>query len=102
MIESDRLASNVVEKCIDEDHQQCFIKCGFDVGNISIINKEIDTEFQELFAQISIETTLDEFINFDAEIITSEAVGNPTHIDWREKCQKKELQRSFYQKILFN
>ena len=32
-------------------------KCGFDVGDMSVINEEIDSEFQELFAQISSETT---------------------------------------------
>ena len=34
---------------------------------MSIINEEIDTEFQELFAQLSSETTLGEYIDFDAE-----------------------------------
>ena len=45
--------------------KQCFKKCGFDAGDISIINEEIDTEFQELFEQIYSETTLDEYIDFD-------------------------------------
>ena len=50
---------------------------------MSNINKGIDNEFQELFAQISSEITLGKYINFDAETITitSEPAVNPTHVD---------------------
>ena len=44
----------------------------------TIINEEIDTDFQELFAQISSETTLDECIDFDPETITLELAVDPT------------------------
>ena len=50
-----------------ETIKHCFKKCGFDVGNVSVINEEIDNEFQELFAQISSEATLDEYIDFEAD-----------------------------------
>ena len=50
---------------------------------MSSINKVIVNEFQELFAQISSEITLGNYINFDAETITitSEPAVVPTHID---------------------
>ena len=71
-------------KCVSmEITKQCFKKCGFDVGDKSIINEEICTEFQELFAQICSETTLEEYIDFDAKIITSEPAADPTRVEWR-------------------
>ena len=50
---------------------------------MSSINKGIVNEFQELFAQISSEITLGNYINFDPETITitSEPAVDPTHID---------------------
>ena len=54
----------------------------FDVGDMSIINEEIDTEFQDLFAQISSETTFDEYIDCDAEETTSEPAFDARHVDW--------------------
>ena len=65
-----------------ETIKQCFKKCGFEVGDISVINKEMNTEFQELFVQMSSETTPNEYIDFDAETIISEPAVNPTHVDW--------------------
>ena len=34
---------------VPETIKFCFKKCGFDVGNTSVVNEEIDTVFQELF-----------------------------------------------------
>ena len=51
---------------------------------MSIINEEIYTEFQELFAQLSSETTLGEYIDFDAETKISDPAVNSTHLDWRQ------------------
>ena len=48
-----------------ETINQSFEKCGCDVGDMSTT----DTEFQELFAQTSSETTLDGYINFEADAI---------------------------------
>ena len=53
-----------------------------DIGDMSIRKEEVDNEFQELFVQIYCETTLDEYIDFDTEIIASEPAFDPTHIDW--------------------
>ena len=53
----------------------CFKKCAFDVRETSIINKETDTELQQLFAQISSENTLDEYIHFDSETIIPETIS---------------------------
>ena len=50
-------------------------------SDMSSINNEIDTKFKELLAQISSETTLDEYINFDTETITSDLTVAPTHVD---------------------
>ena len=58
---------------------------------MSVINKETDTEFQEFFAQISSETTLDEYIDFDAKTITSEPAVDPTHVDWWKECREKSI-----------
>ena len=64
-----------------ETIKQCFIKFEFDVGDMSMINEEVPTEFQELSAQISSETTLDEYVRFYGEIITSKPAVDPTLID---------------------
>ena len=50
--------------------KQWFQKRAFDAADMSIINKESDTEFEELFAQISNEITFDKCIDFDADTIT--------------------------------
>ena len=68
-----------------------FKKCGFDVGDTSIINEEIHTEFQDLFAKISSETILDEDIDFDEETITSEPAVDPIRVDWRQECREKDI-----------
>ena len=68
--------------------KQCFRKCGFDVGNMSTINQEIDTEFQEFFLRISSESKPDEYIGFDAEVITSELAVNLTHVELQQECRE--------------
>ena len=57
----------------------------------SICICQADTEFQELFAQIFSETTLDEYIDIDVEIITSEPAVCTTHVDWRQECPEKNI-----------
>ena len=66
--------------------KQCFKEYGFDV-----INEETDTEFQEIFAQISSETTLHEYIDFDAETIASDQAVDLTHVDWRQECREESI-----------
>ena len=73
-----------------ETIKQCFKKYGFEVGDISVINKEMNTEFQELFVQMSSEITPDEYIDFDAETIISEPAVNPTHVDWGYEWREKK------------
>ena len=69
---------------VPETIKHCFKKCGFDVGNTSVVNEEIDTEFQELLAQIS-----DEYRDFDFETVTSEPAVNTQNVDWRqESCER--------------
>ena len=43
------------------------------------------------FAQISSETTLNEFVDFDAETNTSETAADPVHLDWRKCAEKKSI-----------
>ena len=79
------------KKVVPDTTKHCFKKCGFDVGNISVVNEEIDTEFQQLFSQISDETTIDEHIDFDFETITSEPVVNTQYVDWRQESREKSI-----------
>ena len=69
-----------------------FKKCGFDVGNTSVVNEEIDTEFQELFARISDETTIDEYIDFDFETVTSEPAVNTQNADWGQESRERSIE----------
>ena len=70
--------------------KQCFKKWGLDIGDISVINEKIETEFQELHAQISGEIIFDEYIHFDAETVTSEPAVDPKQADWRQECCSKK------------
>ena len=76
---------------VPETIKHCFKKCGFDAGNTSVVNEEIDTEFQELFAQISDETTIDEYIDFDFETVTSEPAVNTQNVDWRQESRERSI-----------
>ena len=58
---------------------------------MSIINEKIDTELKSYLMQIPSETTLDEYINFDVETITSESAVDPIHADWRQECREKSI-----------
>ena len=58
-----------------EKIKQCFIKCEFDAGDMTMINEELPTEFQELSAQIT---------------ITSKPAVDPTLIDWQQACREKK------------
>ena len=75
--ESNYLAANSLDECIPGDHSVLFKKCGFDVVSTPDRIDQVDTEIEELFKQLSIEATLDEYIDFDAGIITSEPDIDP-------------------------
>ena len=47
-------------------------------------NEEINTGFQVLFEQISAKITIDEYIDWDAEIVTPEPADDPLMVDWRK------------------
>ena len=51
----------------------------------------IDTEFQEFFGQISDETTIDEYIDFDFETVTSEPAVNTQNVDWRQESRERSI-----------
>ena len=45
----------------------------------------------EFFEQISDETTIDEYIDFDFEIVTSEAAINTQNVDWRQESRERTI-----------
>ena len=61
------------------------------MGNASVVNEEINTEFQELFAQIFDETTIDEYIDFDFETVKSKPAVNAQNVDWRQESREKSI-----------
>ena len=85
-----------------ETIKQCFKNCGIDVGDMSVLNEEIDTEFQELFSQVFSETTLDEYIDFDAGTITSEPAIDPIHVDYIRMPRKKHCGDLAIRRYCFN
>ena len=66
-------------------------KHGFDIENNSDANEQIDTEFQELFEQISAENTIDEYIDFDADVFTSLPAIDQLMVDWRNVSLEKSI-----------
>ena len=58
---------------------------------MSVIKEGIDTEFQELFRQISSETTLDKYINFEEETTTSEPAVDQPCVYWRQEWWEKSF-----------
>ena len=44
-----------------------------------------------MFVQISDETKIDEYIDFDFETVTSEPAGNTQNIDWREESRERRI-----------
>ena len=53
-----------------------------------------------LFAQISSETTLGEYIDFDVEAITSDTAVDPTHV--KESREEKQCRGLAIRKYYFN
>ena len=79
--------------------KNCFRKCGFDVeNNCEVINDQIDAEFLELFDQLSSQTDIDEYIQFDIEVVTSLPAIDPLMVDWRQETRSKNYRRSYENK----
>ena len=79
--------------------KNCFGKCGFDVeNNCEVINDQIDAEFLELFDQLSSQTDIDEYIQFDIEVVTSLPAIYPLMVDWRQETRSKSYRRSYENK----
>ena len=49
---------------------------------------QIDAEFRELFDQLSSETAMEEYIDFDIEIVTSLSAIDPLILQWRQETSK--------------
>ena len=75
--------------------KNCFGKCGFDVENNC---DQIDAEFLELFDQLSSQTDIDEYIQFDIEVVTSLPAIYPLMVDWRQETRSKSYRRSYENK----
>ena len=56
-----------------------------------VLTLEIDIEFHDLFAQISDETTIDEYIDFDFETVTSEPAVNTQNVGWRQESRERTI-----------
>ena len=50
-----------------------------------------DEEFRELFDQLSSETVMDGYINFDIEVIASLSAINPLIVKWRQETSTKNI-----------
>ena len=44
-------------------------------------------EFWELFDQLSSETVIDKYIDFDMEVVTSLPAIDPLMVDWRQEIK---------------
>ena len=57
----------------------------------TIILMQNDEEFRELFDQLSSETVMDGYINFDIEVIASLSAINPLMVKWRQETSTKSI-----------
>ena len=57
----------------------------------TIILMQNDEEFRELFDQLSSETVMDGYINFDIEVIASLSAINPLIVKWRQETSTKNI-----------
>ena len=64
-----------------ETIRHCFKKCGFNVVSTPDRIEHLDTEFEDLLKQLSSEATLDEYIDFNVDIIMSEPDIDPLNVD---------------------
>ena len=55
------------------------------------MNGQIDVEFQEFFDQLSSETDIDEYIDYDIEVVTSLQAIDPLMVDWRQETCNKSI-----------
>ena len=91
------MATNSLEewkssKTAPEIMKNAFRKCCFDVeNNCEVINDQIDAEFWKLFHQLSSETDIDEYIDFDIEIVASLPAIDPLMVDWRQEAVNKSI-----------
>ena len=53
--------------------------------------KQIDVEFRELFNELSSETDIDEYIDFDIEVVTSLPAIDPSMVKWRQEARNKSI-----------
>ena len=72
--------------------KNCFQRCGFDVeNNCEVINNQTDAEFRELFDQLSSETDIDEYIDFDIKVVTYLPASDLLIVDWRQETRNKSI-----------
>ena len=52
---------------------------------------QIDVEFRKLFDQLFSETVMDEYIDFDIEVVTSLSAIDPPIVEWRQETSNKNV-----------
>ena len=52
-------------------------------------DEEEDSEFEALVRELSSDISVSDYVNFDAEILTTEPFINVDEIDWREKAREE-------------
>ena len=53
--------------------------------------KQIDVAFRELFNELSSETDIDEYIDFENEVVTSLPAIDPSMVKWRQETRNKSI-----------
>ena len=53
--------------------------------------KQIDVAFRELFNELSSETDIDEYIDFDIEVVISLPAIDPSMVKWRQEARNKSI-----------
>ena len=71
--------------------KHCFEKCGFGTPEI-LAEENIDEEFDELLKELCPETSVEEFVDFDACVDICDPAVNTLSVDWRENLRAKCVQ----------
>lgn len=78
-------------KVTSDTIKHCFEKCGFPTDNYAATPQYIDEEFEKLFNELSENCSIDEYVEVDNTLATSEEVG-VSEINWREKLRNESIE----------
>ena len=68
--------------------KHCFEKCGFPTEDYAAVSSDFDEEFQTLFNEISVDCSIDEYLDADNSTATCEEVDN-NKVDWRKTLRQE-------------